>query len=459
MKSRFFVLIIVCLCISTLSAQTVLYEKDVKDSVMRYFPSVLSATEAIEQRRFEQQSAAGQFDTKIKYENASRTEGYYTGQYGKASIEKPLYFANAKVYGHYRQSSGTFPTYEDQFNTRSRGETGLGISLSVLRDSWIDAKRTTLTNAELDLVNQYQQQRFVVQSVLQKASKEYWTWIYAYQLKMEYVGLYELAKKRQEIIKARVKKGDLPDIYLTENLQYLLQRQNQLMEADRDLEIQKRMLALYVRDPQGLVTSCNHYIIPDTQDYALRYPIQPTQDIVQLLAIHPFLFDLDTQIKQIQNEITLYENQNLPAVDLSYEYSSDSGKGSGALQDEGKVKLSISTPIERREKGSKRDALDSKKRQLLLKKFLIIDQFKQDLAIVHERILTAEKTVKNSNLEIEVAQKMVVAEQKKFLHGDSDMFVLNIREQNLTKAKIDNLKYTLELKKAHIEYDALMMRL
>lgn len=459
MKHYIIILIFAALLPYNVLAQTTLFESDVKLSVMTHFPSILSAIEAIQQRSYERQSALGKFDAKIKYENTSRTEGYYNGQYGKATIEKPLYYSNAKVFGQYRQSENNFPIYEDQFNTLSDGETALGLSISLLRDSWIDAKRTALNNADLEILNQEQQQYYVIQSVLQKSFKEYWGWIYNHQLRQEYSSLFELANKRQTAIKTRIKNGDLPEIYFTENLQYILQRQNQLIEADRDLAIQKRNLALYVRDTDGHVSSFNKFIIPEELDYSDYQPIDYTADLDLLIDVSPYIFDLDIQLKQIENEIALFKNQNLPAIDLSYEYSKDSGEGSSTLQDESKVKLSISTPIERREQGGKIKALVSKKRQIELKRALFIDQLKQDLIILAERISAAEKTVKNSTLEIEAAQKMLVAEQSRFQNGDSDFFLLNIREQNLAKARIDNLKYKLDLKKSHIDYDALTMRL
>lgn len=459
MRHFILVLLIIATLPCTTSAKKILKEEDVRKSVLTHFPSVLSAIEAVDQRAYERQSALGKFDAKIKYETTSRTEGYYDGQYGKASIEKPLYYSNAKVYGQYRKSEGDFPIYENQLITRNDGETALGISVSLLRDSWIDAKRTTLNNAELDILNQEQQQYYVIQSVLQKSFKQYWAWIYNHKLKDEYASLFELANKRQAAIKTRIKNGDLPEIYITENLQYILQRQNQVIEAERDLAIQKQNLALYVRDTDGQVSSFNQYTIPETLDYSDYQPIDYTNDLTLLIDISPYIFDLDIQLKQIQNEISLYKNQNLPAVDLSYEYSQDAGQGSQTLQDESKIMLSISTPIERREQGGKINALESKKRQLELKRTLFIDQLKQELIILAERISAAEKTVKNSRLEIEAAQKMLAAEQSRFQNGDSDFFLLNIREQNLAKARIDNLKYKLDLKKSHIDYDALTMRL
>jgi outer membrane protein TolC len=448
-----------CLLLVQSTSAAVLTENAVKISILTHYPTVLAGIEAVGEREYERVAALGAFDTIVSFQQSNRTEGYYTGDYGRLRVEKPLYYAGAKIYGQYRQSDGTFPTYEDELITRSDGETGVGIKVSLLRDNWTDAKRTALKNADLAVLNQEQQQLQLLQTVLKDGLKSYWTWIYFHQLEAEYLALYNLADKRQSAIKTRIKRGDLPEIYFTENLQYMLQRQNQVIQAQRDFDIQKQELSLFIRNDDGQVKNLDSAMIPTVLDYSDYPEINIAQDLALLIDISPYVFDLDTQIQQVENKIGLFKNQNLPSVDLGYEYTSEAGEGSTTLQDESKVKLTVSTPIERRKNGGKAKALQQKKTQLELKRRLYIDQLQQELMVFIRRIHAAEKTVVNSQKEIEAAEKMLVAERRRFDNGDSDFFLLNIREQNLAKARIDNLKYKLELKKAHIDYDALTLRL
>ena len=88
--------------------------------------------------------------------------------------------------------------------------------------------------------------------------------------KDEYINqsLLDIANKRQTALVKKHKRGDVAEIYLSENQQYILKRQNKLLEAQNYFQNASRNLALFYRGEDGV-------------------PIIPTKDVLK----KSFLFD------------------------------------------------------------------------------------------------------------------------------------------------------------------------
>ena len=93
-------------------------------------------------------SAQGAFDPSIKGNALSNITGGYSGQYGSAFVEQPLQLYGSKVFAGYRVGDGSFPIYDNYYETLSGGETQFGFEVPLLRDGPTDKRRTEIRKSE-----------------------------------------------------------------------------------------------------------------------------------------------------------------------------------------------------------------------------------------------------------------------------------------------------------------------
>ncbi|MFY8049331.1 MAG: TolC family protein, partial [Erythrobacter sp.] len=113
------------------------------------FPSILEAFEREAATRADQLAADGAFDLMLKGEYYDRMTGFYSGGFAKAEARQPLRPYGAEVFGSYRVSDGTFPTYENYNYTNNLGEVKVGALFSLLRNRDIDSRRFAIEDTRL----------------------------------------------------------------------------------------------------------------------------------------------------------------------------------------------------------------------------------------------------------------------------------------------------------------------
>ena len=180
-------------------------------------------------------SSQGAFDPSIKAEALSFVTGGYSGQYGSMFVEKPLQLYGSKVFAGYRVGGGSFPIYDNYYQeTLSGGETQFGFEVPLLRDGPIDKRRTEIGKSESgqQIADALIEQKKIELS--RAAALTYWDWTAARNKVRVYRQLLATAQERDKQIAERVKKGDLPDFDRVDNQRTVMQRQAQLLAAERD---------------------------------------------------------------------------------------------------------------------------------------------------------------------------------------------------------------------------------
>lgn len=418
-----------------------LTEKEVLVSSFKNFPEVKKALLKFQETAAKQKAVSGAFDTKIVFSSDTRTSGFYDGQVFEGQIEKQLPFLGSKVYTGYRRSSGQFPVYDSKSETLDRGESFLGFSLSLLRDSLIDERRFDLLIAKENTRQselEVQKMKLAVQTL---ALKAYWTWVVKGHEMNVNNELLRLAKSRASKIERRIKAGDLARIYSTENTMYIQKREILVKKVEQEFEQAKFYLSLFYRDlKSGRPLEPSSKSLP-AFNTASVYQLGDLQaDYSRALNANPELKVLGSELKQAKAQVRIGNNELIPKLDLKYEWSKDHGDGSNTLQNnENRVFLNLEIPIEiNKGLGKKRVGL-ARKNYTNTK----IDFLKEKLVVEIKTILSKIKlsadVIKLTGSQIELAKKLVVAEDKKFSRGSSDLILLNLREQDFAEAQIKNL--------------------
>lgn len=438
--------------------------EDVLSSTRKHFPLIEQAVQEYEAAEQKSRAALGSFDATIEGKGDRRFEGYYDGRSAGVKIVKPLQTLNSKIYAGYRVSGGEYPDYEGKQDTLDEGETSLGIAVSLWRDSFIDAKRLKLRNAQQKAKMAEEKLRLTELKFQSSAMKLYWEWVSAGKILRVREDLLQIAVARTGGLEKRVKRGDLANIYLTENNQYILKRRADVLKATQLFEQLSYELSLFYRDKEGKPKIAGLDRV--SKEFGELSKMDLTVEEKKLLEVmknSPQIRILEREMQTFKNELEFGENLLKPRVDFNLETNNDMGVDNESRDDKtlegrevrGMVTLSI--PIERNLGEGNKQAARAKLRALTQQ----LNYLEQYIRVTLDRLVIqlniANDIVDNATKEIELASILEKAEKKRFRQGASDFFVINIREENTAAARIKKVDAYLKYQKAYAEYLFLML--
>jgi outer membrane protein TolC len=277
--------------------------------------------------------------------------------------------------------------------------------------------------------------------VLYKASIAYFAWLKHFNEVEMYKEYLFYSQDRYKGVLRLIQQGDKPAIDSVETGIAVKNRELNLENAILKLNKSRLDLAnyLWINDvpiepaenlKPEISLSNNIEAILNTGD------LFDTQDII---ASHPKLRMMETKIGMLDIERRLKANYLLPKIDLGYYYLSEPLMFNSFRNDDYKVGLNFSFPIFLR---GERGALNMTKLKLKETKF----ELQQERLEIQNKI-DAQQVEKSSfrkqsgqigNL-VNDYKKMLEAEERLFSFGESSIFILNSRENNLISAKIQQI--------------------
>lgn len=425
-----------------------------------HYPKIQAATAQREANEAAVMQAKGAFDATLENSSSIRAAGYYDGNYTSSKVVKPLMDYNARVSAGYRVSDGRFPIYDDYNYTNSGGEFNVELFFSLLRDRDIDDERLQLWNSQLQVTKAEQEVLLSKIATQRAAMTAYYEWIAASQILAIQQELIDLAKERQQALKAKYNHGDIAAITVTENEQYLFRREGQLIDAKRLYQNAAVNLSLYWRDAEG------NPIVPQgigSKDFPVPTGGADAMEKVaaeELYHLRPELKLIEAEIETQKNEMQAAENSLLPRTDITLRTAQDVGSGS-FTRDEAEhiVGLNISIPLQRRFGEGRASKARAKLRALEQEQRFLRDQIAQQLQYLENDLHAAERSIEWSSKEVEVANQMQRSESKLFASGGSDYFLLNMREEQRATAKVKNVNAKLDYYRALANAYAAAMKL
>ncbi|NQZ01261.1 MAG: TolC family protein [Bdellovibrionales bacterium] len=439
--------------ITTLSAAAeTLTEKAVLESALKHHPMVIESLRMLDSENEALRASRGAFDAKIKGDFDKYTQGFYDGEHAKAAAVKPFPMLNGEIYGGMRRSFGVFPDYEGKCDTLSNGEGFVGISLSLLRDSLIDLDRFNVRVAEqrtLQAESKLFMQQLFVQNLTQRA---YWNWAIQKQELAVYQDLLAIAKDRVQGLEKRIKVGDLAKIYATENQKYIFQREVLLEKGRQDFAVASFSLSLFFRDDEGRTKAIEPWNIPNVFDYKDSFLTETLNSESDRQGLLKQAMDRSPEIQILQSKITekdakrqLGQNDILPKLDFTGEWSQGDGDGSSTLRgQETRVMVNLEIPIEYNKGLGKMRAARNEIEALKAKLQFTQERMRVKLDSMTQKILTTERLIELTGEQIKLSERLAEAERQKFKRGASDLILVNLREQDLAEVRFKNLEMILK---------------
>jgi len=424
--------------------------------ILETHPALEATRQEIEGAKAELLGSQGSFDPVLKAEYSGYPKSGYTGNYENIFVEQPLEWSGAKVIAGYRRGGGSFPIYEDFYNTNSNGEARAGLELPLLRDGPIDRRRASIARAfiQIEGAELSLEQRKV--ELARAAALSYWEWVATNQKLAAYNSLLLTAEQRDQQLAQRVLAGDLAKIDKTDNERQILQRRAQRIAAERSLRKSEFDLSLFLwsssgqADAQGMRNAPKKVAPPpDSPDLRL------SDDIEKALRLRAEHRRVKNNVQQQEVELDLAQNQILPRLDLQALASNDYGSGSSTREEsELKAGVRIEIPLATRAQRGRIDALTAKKRELSAQQKLVEQKIAIEVADSFNAFTLAKARYKLAQEEVKVSIQLEKAEQSKFEQGESNLVVINIREQATVDAAVREIDALIDWWRGFINYRA-----
>lgn len=410
-------------------------------SVDQSFPLLSAARQELLIAEAERMGARGAFDLKAKAGGTVAPEGFYTNRTAKLGLEQPTTFWGTSVFGGYRLGDGDFdPTFDGKRVTNYGGEFALGVRVPILQDGSIDPARRDLRVTELGLElaeNAVESRRL---KFVLAATKAYWSWVAAGRRLAIAEELLAFAVDRQQGVQTRVERGDLPDVESIDNRRLIVKRQAVLVKIRRDLQQAALALSLFLRDADG------QPIVPEAEALTGTFPepigFEPSsveQDLRTALERRPDLLEIEREMEQLDVDTELSENRLLPRLDLELFASQDlhrtrPSRTKGEL--ELMAGLELSFPIQNRKAKADLRKIRAKRTQLEDKRRFLRETVRAEVLDAYSAEAAAFDLVQAARETADLTEQLAQAERRRFELGDSNVLILNLREQDAAEAEL-----------------------
>jgi outer membrane protein TolC len=384
--------------------------------------------------------ARGGFDPKIEVDfdkKQFKDSQYYSLL--NSSFKIPTWYG-IEVKAGFDNSEGVY--LNPQNTLPNQGLTSLGITVPLGQGLLINQRMADLRKAKIQIQLSQAERKLQAIEVLYNASVAYFNWKRNYSEVQLYTEYLKNAEIRFNGVASLIKNGDKPAIDSVEA--GIIVRNRKLSLEDSQLKLIKSKLELsnFLWLENNVPLELQDTIIPEIKlENTIKETLKTNELLVENISIenHPKINSLQGKLDILEVERKLKANSLLPKIDLGYHYLSEQSAWNNTNFNNYKVGVNFSFPIFlRKERGG-----------LQLAKFKIQDtQYSLDLERVQlKNKINAQQTEINS---LERQRKlisdlvrdydtMLTSEERLFSFGESSIFLINSRENNLVSSQLSEL--------------------
>jgi len=407
--------------------------------VKKYHPLVKSAGLEINQAQANLMMARGGFDPKIEVDfeqKKFKDSEYYSIL--NSSFKIPTWYG-IEVKAGFDNNEGIYLNPEN--TVPNQGLTSFGISVPIGQGLFINQRMADLRKAKIQLNLSQAERNLMAVAVLYDASVAYFNWKRSFNEVTLYQNYLKNAEIRFKGVTQLIEQGDKPAIDSVEAGIIVRNRELSLEESKLKLTKAKLELANFLWLENNVPLELQDNIIPEEK---LELTIKETLRTNELmmspsLENHPKINALENKIQMLDVERKLKANMLLPKIDLGYSYLSEPSYIDNYRFQDYKVGVNFAFPIFlRKERGS----LNMTKLKLQDAKFdldLERVQLKNKINAQQAEITSLEKQKSYIDQLVTDYTTMLNSEERLFSFGESSIFLINSRENNLVSAQLSQL--------------------
>lgn len=420
--------------------------------VKKFHPVAKMAELEISQAQANLLQARGAFDPKIEADYSTKEfkdKQYYSVFNGSFKI--PTWYG-IEIKAAFENNDGLY--LNPQNTVPNNGLTALGITVPVLQGLLINQRMADLQKAKSQVKLSQAERKLQAVQVLYDASVAYFNWKKNYEEVQLYENYVKNAQIRLKGIQTLIEQGDKPAIDSIEAGITLKNRQLNLEESKFKLLKSKLELSNFLWTDSNVPLELDDKLIPEEN---LQQSIDVTLKTNAMIATsfssaaHPKINALETKLEMLSIDRKLKANMLLPKIDLGYSYISEPAAFSEYRFQDYKFGINASFPLFlRKERGALKLAeqkiqaqqfnLELEKKQLQNK---VVAQQNEISTITKQKGIISSLVIDN--------EKLLQAEERLFDAGESSLFLINTRENNLVSAKLSRISIDNRLYLSHAE--------
>ena len=408
--------------------------------VKQFHPLVKQANLEVSQAQAEIIAARGGFDPKIEvdYENKQFKNSEYFDLLN-STFKIPTWYG-IELKAGFDNSEGIFVNPENTLP--NQGLTSLGITIPVGQGLLINQRMADLRKAKIQIQLSQAERKLQAVEVVYNASIAYFNWKRNYSEVQLYKNYLKNAEIRYKGILTLIKNGDKPAIDSVEAGIVLKTRKWNLEDSSLKLAKAKLELSNYLWLDNNVPLELQDDIIPENR---LEKTIGETLKTNELLADnisienHPKINSIENKLAILEVDRKLKANSLLPKMDVGYHYLSEPNYWNDTNFNNYKIGLNFKFPLFlRKERGSVQLAkfkIQDTKLSLNLERV----QLKNKINAQQTEINSIEKQLQLLSDLVSGNSQMLQSEERLFSLGESSIFLLNSRENNLVSILLTQL--------------------
>ena len=408
--------------------------------VKKYHPLVKSANLEINQAQANLMMARGGFDPKIEADfdqKQFKDKEYYS--VFNSSFKIPTWYG-IEVKAGFDNSEGIYLNPENTLP--NQGLTSLGITIPIGQGLLINQRMADLRKAKIQIQLSQAERKLQAIEVLYNASLAYFNWKRNYSEVQLYKDYLKNAEIRYKGILTLIKNGDKPAIDSVEAGIVLKTRKWNLEDSGLKLAKAKLELSNYLWLDNNVPLELQDDVFPENKlEQTISETLKTNELLSENISIenHPKINSLENKLAILEVDRKLKANSLLPKMDVGYHYLSEPNYWNDTNFNNYKVGINFSFPLFlRKERGSLQlakfkiqDAQLSLNFEKLQLKNKINAQQTELESITKQRKIISELVNDNS--------QMLQSEERLFSMGESSIFLLNSRENNLVSIQLTQL--------------------
>lgn len=418
--------------------ETVLRFDEYLGYVKKFHPIVKQAELIIDESQANLMKARGGFDPKVEvdYDRKKFKNTEYFDKLNTA-FKIPTWYG-IELKANFEEAEGIYLNPES--TVPDEGLYSAGVSFSVAQGFLINERMAALKQAKFFREQAKADRDILVNTVMYDAALVYFNWLQAYNETIIFEDFLVNAKMRFDGVKRNVDVGEMAAIDSIEARIVVNDRRLNLEKSRIKLLKSKLELSNYLWLENNIPVELQDGVIPDV---ASEMIVDSTLDIDNLTSTeflvesHPKLLSLNYKFESLDIERRLKANMLLPTIDLQYNFLTETPDVARTFNSaDYKSGLYVRFPLFlRKERG------DLKLAKLKLQETQYdITSTKLNLQnkITAIKSELASYEVQN-DLVIDVLsdyERMLIAEERKFMAGESSLFLVNTRESSLINAKL-----------------------
>ncbi len=433
----------------------ILSKDDVINIVKNYHPVVKQAELQVRQAQADILTSRGAFDPNIGATFKRKTfDGDFYYSYFNPEFKIPTWYGIDLMAG-VEEVLGDRVTQEATLGKTSY----VGVSMSVLQGLVFDSRRATLRQAQTYFEMSKAEQRLQVNNILRDAVASYWDWVREYNTYIIYANVVKINQDRLRFVRVEYEQGNRPAIDTVEALTQL--QTYQLYESEAWLNFQNAGLELstYLWLENNMPTRWSTSIVPDSTLLIEAYTNDNVPALEDLLIkareAHPKLNILDSKIGVLEIERQLKAQNFLPQLDvkanlLSKGYQLPSEISTPFLENNYKLGVDFYMPLFFRKAIGSYKSAKFKVQETVIERDYVNLQVENKVKSYYNEVMALRNQIELYENAYNNFARMYRGELTRFEIGESNLFVVNSRENKLLTARQKLLELRTKWHKSYI---------